>query len=47
MAMLSLFGLGVYLGSLSQERLIISGIRTTFAGVVSIGLSYLLEQLVS
>lgn len=45
MAMLSLFALGLYLGRISKENLILSGIKTAVAGVVCIGLSYLLEQL--
>jgi len=44
LALLSLFGLGVYLGRLSKRNLILSGIRTAFAGVVSMLLSYLLER---
>ncbi len=47
MALLSLFGLGVYLGSISREKMVISGIKTTIAGAVCIGLSYLLEQVIS
>jgi predicted membrane protein (TIGR00267 family) len=47
MAMISLFGLGIYLGSISREQVILSGIKTTIAGGVCIGLSYLLEQMVS
>lgn len=45
MSLLSLFALGVYLGKISREKLIISGVKTTIAGMVCIGLSYLLEQL--
>jgi predicted membrane protein (TIGR00267 family) len=44
MALLALFGLGLYLGNLSKENLILSGIRTCIAGVVCIGLTYFLEQ---
>ncbi|MFP4343675.1 MAG: VIT1/CCC1 transporter family protein [Anaerolineales bacterium] len=43
MALISLFGLGIYLGNISKERMIYSGIKTTVAGMVCIGLSYLLE----
>lgn len=46
MALLSLFGLGLYLGSISREKMVISGIKTTVAGGVCIGLCYLLEQVV-
>jgi predicted membrane protein (TIGR00267 family) len=45
MALLALFGLGIYLGRLSRESLILSGIRTSVAGVVCMALSYFLEQL--
>jgi VIT1/CCC1 family predicted Fe2+/Mn2+ transporter len=41
----ALFGLGIYLGRLSKRSLILSGLRTSFAGLVCMGLSYLLEQL--
>ena len=43
MALLTLFGLGLFLGHISKENLILSGIKTVVAGMVSIGLSYLLE----
>ena len=45
MALVSLFGLGIYLGKISREKLFLSGVKTTVAGVVCIGLSYFLEQL--
>jgi predicted membrane protein (TIGR00267 family) len=45
LALLSLFGLGIYLGRLSKRNLILSGIRTAFAGVISMLLSYLLERI--
>jgi predicted membrane protein (TIGR00267 family) len=45
MALLALFGLGIYLGSISRENLIISGVKTTVAGVICIALSYFMEQL--
>jgi predicted membrane protein (TIGR00267 family) len=44
LALLALFGLGVYLGRLSKRSVILSGIRTAFAGVFSMLLSYLLER---
>lgn len=47
MALLALFGLGIYLGRISKENLIMSGFKTTIAGVVCMTLSYLLEQLAS
>jgi len=44
MAMLALFGLGIYLGRISQRNWILSGIKTMIVGVICIGLSYFLEQ---
>jgi predicted membrane protein (TIGR00267 family) len=45
MALLSLFGLGIYLGRISRENLFVSGLKTTVAGVICIALSYFMEQL--
>jgi predicted membrane protein (TIGR00267 family) len=45
LALLALFALGIYLGTLSKRSLILSGLRTAFAGLVCMGLSYLLERL--
>jgi predicted membrane protein (TIGR00267 family) len=45
MALLALFGLGIYLGRISKQNLIISGVKTCVAGVICIMLSYLMEQL--
>ena len=45
MALLALFALGIYLGRLSKENVIISGVKTGVVGVVCMALSYLLEQL--
>lgn len=45
MALVALFALGIFLGRVSKESLILSGAKTTVAGLVCIGLSYLLEQL--
>jgi predicted membrane protein (TIGR00267 family) len=45
MALLALFGLGIYLGRISRQNLIISGVKTCIAGVVCIALSYFLERL--
>jgi predicted membrane protein (TIGR00267 family) len=42
MAMLTLFGLGLFLGRVSQGNLISYGIRTVIAGVISIVISFLL-----
>ena len=41
-ALLALFGLGLFLGKISKENLIISGIKTVFAGIVSIIISSLI-----
>lgn len=45
MAMLALFALGNYLGSISKQNLILSGFKTSIAGIVCIALSFLLERL--
>ena len=45
MAILALFALGNYLGSISKQNLFLSGIKTSIAGLVCIALSYFLEQL--
>jgi len=42
-ALLVLFGLGVFLGHISKENLILSGVKTVVAGLICLGLSYLLE----
>lgn len=44
-ALLALFGLGTYLGSISRENVISYGVKTAIAGVICIALSYALEQL--
>jgi predicted membrane protein (TIGR00267 family) len=44
-ALLALFGLGIYLGRISKRNLILSGVKTAIAGVICIALSYGLEQL--
>ena len=45
MALAALFALGIYLGRISKENLIASGIKTSIAGMICIALSYLLERL--
>ena len=45
MSLIALFGLGVYLGNISKERIFASGIKTTIAGIVCIALTYFLEQI--
>jgi len=45
MALIALFALGVYLGRISKQNLFLSGIKTGIAGIVCMGLSYLLEQI--
>jgi len=42
MALLSLFALGAFLGTVSRENVFLYGLRTVVAGLVSIGISYLL-----
>ena len=44
MALLALFGLGLYLGRISRRNLILSGIKTTIAGLICLALSYALER---
>jgi len=43
MALITLFGLGLFLGRISKENLILSGVKTVVAGVVCMVLSYFLE----
>ena len=45
MALLSLFGLGVYLASVSKENRLVYGIKTAIAGVACMGLTLLMERL--
>jgi predicted membrane protein (TIGR00267 family) len=45
MALLALFALGIYLGSISRDNLIVSGLKTCVAGGVCMALSYFLERL--
>jgi predicted membrane protein (TIGR00267 family) len=44
MALLTLFGLGLFLGYISRGNLIVYGIRTVIAGVISILISFLLGE---
>jgi predicted membrane protein (TIGR00267 family) len=44
MALLALFGLGLFLGRISHGNLILSGLRTVVAGVLSILISFLLGE---
>jgi predicted membrane protein (TIGR00267 family) len=44
-ALLSLFGLGAFLGMVSRENLVLWGLRMVVAGLLSIGLGYLLGGL--
>ena len=44
-SLVALFALGTYLGRISKENMIASGLKTSIAGVVCIALSYLLEQI--
>jgi predicted membrane protein (TIGR00267 family) len=41
-ALLTLFGLGLFLGYISRGNLILYGIKTVFAGAISILISFLL-----
>jgi len=43
-AMLSLFGLGAFLGRISRRNVLIAGLKMIFAGVVALLLSYLIEN---
>jgi len=45
LALLALFGLGIFLGKLSQRNVFLSGMKTVVAGIVCIGITYLLELL--
>ncbi len=42
-AMLSLFGLGAFLGTISRQNVLIAGLKMIVAGAVALLLSYLLE----
>jgi predicted membrane protein (TIGR00267 family) len=44
MALLTLFGLGLFLGRISRENLILYGLKTVVAGVISILISFLLGE---
>jgi len=43
LALLTLFGLGMFLGRISRQNLWLFGIKTVMAGVLSILISYLLR----
>ncbi len=45
MALLALFGLGVFLGNVSRKNLIVSGLKTMMAGLACMALSFLIERL--
>jgi predicted membrane protein (TIGR00267 family) len=42
LALLTLFSLGLFLGRISQGRMIVYGLKTVLAGVVSIVISFFL-----
>lgn len=44
MALLTLFALGLFLGRISRENLILYGLKTVVAGVISILISFLLGE---
>lgn len=43
LALLTLFGLGLFLGHISHENLVVYGIKTVIAGIASILISFLLD----
>ena len=43
-ALLTLFGLGLFLGRVSRQNLILFGVKTVVAGIISILISYLLGE---
>ena len=43
LALVTLFGLGIFLGKISKENLIVSGVKTVIAGVASILISTLMS----
>ncbi len=45
MSLLALFCLGIYLGRISKENVIVYGLKTTIAGVVCLLLIYFIEQI--
>ncbi|MBN2392148.1 MAG: VIT1/CCC1 transporter family protein [Anaerolineae bacterium] len=45
MALLALFGLGIYLASVSKENKFVYGVKTAIAGVACMGLTLLMERL--
>ena len=44
--MLSLFGLGAFLGHISKQNMVIAGVKMIVAGVMALVLSYLIENVV-
>lgn len=44
-ALLALFGLGLYLGTIAKENMFRMGLKTALAGIVSMALSFLLERI--
>jgi len=45
LALLSLFGLGIFLGNISGHNLLVSGLKTAMAGLVCMAISLLLERM--
>lgn len=43
-ALVTLFGLGLFLGHTSQENILFYGVKTVIAGIVSIAISLLLGE---
>lgn len=44
LALVALFGLGAFLGRISQRNILLYGLRTVVAGIISIGISLLLGE---
>ena len=45
-ALLSLFGLGAFLGRISRQNVLLAGLKMIVAGVVALVLSYLIENVI-
>lgn len=44
LALITLFGLGAFLGRISRRNILVYGLRTVVAGIISIGISLLLGE---
>jgi predicted membrane protein (TIGR00267 family) len=45
-ALVSLFGLGAFLGRISKQNMLLAGLKMIVAGVMALVLSYLLENVI-